>query len=128
MDLGTIQAIFRQACRFIPEDQLRVEFLLIRDRDLAEVSIYVGIVRSLPLRLGGAIWVGIVVAAAAIFAAYYVLMGIVWGVLGEAVMRGAVNPLDPTTLSVVVLYLSVVGGAIFALVTAVYAFKHTERW
>ena len=26
MDLGTIQAIFRQACRFIPEDQLREQF------------------------------------------------------------------------------------------------------
>ena len=26
MDIGTIQAIFRQACRFIPEDQLRAEF------------------------------------------------------------------------------------------------------
>ena len=28
MDLGTIQAIFRQACRFIPEDQLRAEFFI----------------------------------------------------------------------------------------------------
>ncbi|PKB68207.1 MAG: hypothetical protein BZY81_02530 [SAR202 cluster bacterium Io17-Chloro-G4] len=26
MDVGTIQAIFRQACRFIPEDQLRDQF------------------------------------------------------------------------------------------------------
>ena len=25
-DVGTLQAVFRQACRFIPEDQLREEF------------------------------------------------------------------------------------------------------
>ena len=85
-------------------------------------------VRSLPLRLVAATWVGIVVAAAGSFAAYYVLMGIVWGVLGEAVMRGAVNPFDPTTINLVVLCLSVVGGLSFALLAAVYAFKHPQRW
>ena len=26
LDVGTLQAIFRQACRFIPEEQLREEF------------------------------------------------------------------------------------------------------
>lgn len=26
LDLGTLQAIFRQACRFIPEDELRRHF------------------------------------------------------------------------------------------------------
>jgi hypothetical protein len=26
LDVGTLQAIFRQACRFIPEERLREEF------------------------------------------------------------------------------------------------------
>jgi len=26
LDIGTLRAIFRQACRYIPEDQLRKEF------------------------------------------------------------------------------------------------------
>ena len=26
LDIGTLRAIFRQACRFIPEDQLKKEF------------------------------------------------------------------------------------------------------